>query len=311
MKRKRGFFAAWLLLLCAAGLLTGCGLTTSEPETEVRLRLVATTTMLTDLCGSIGGERVRTEGLMGPGIDPHLYKASAGDVKLIAQADVVVYHGLHLEGRMGEVLEQLNDAAVICIGDAIEETALLYGTSGTEAPDPHIWFEVALWKEAARTLANGLSAADPEGASYYAETLAAYEEALDEAEEYLRMQAETIAAERRVLVTAHDAFGYFGRAYGFAVYGLQGISTDAQAGTADVSALAALIVEKRIPAIFVETSISSKTIEALQEAVCAQGFQVEIGGTLYSDSLGDGDSGADTYLNMVRANIDTIVEALK
>ncbi|MFT4143537.1 MAG: zinc ABC transporter substrate-binding protein [Mobilitalea sp.] len=303
-----------MIFLCFLSIfiLTGCQ--KAEPSnTTDTLNIVATTTMLTDLAKIIGGDHVTVNGLMGPGIDPHLYQASAGDVTLMQNADVVVYNGLHLEGKMGEIFESLANlgSTVICIEDGLKEEDLLSWESDTSVHDPHIWFDVTLWKEAAKTVAAKLSEADSAHASDYTTNLEAYLKELDDLDTYIKDRVNEIPADQRVLVTAHDAFNYFGRAYGFEVKGLQGISTDAEAGTADVSSLADFITERRIKAIFVESSVPPKTIEALQAAVKAKGFDVSIGGELYSDSLGGKDSGADTYLLTVKANIDTIVEALK
>lgn len=295
-------------------LLAGCSAPAADTNPEKdKLNVVATTTMLADLSSVIGGERVTVNGLMGPGIDPHLYQASAGDVSLMQKADVVVYNGLHLEGKMGEIFENLSrqGQAVICIEDGLDESKLLAWEADSSVHDPHIWFDVSLWKEAAKTVAVGLAQADPDGKADYESNLADYLKKLDETDTYIRNRAAELPESQRVLVTAHDAFQYFGKAYGFEVRGLQGISTDAEAGTADVSDLAAFIVERQIKAIFVESSVPPKTIEALQAAVKAKGFDVAIGGELYSDSLGDADSGADTYILTVKANIDTIVDALK
>ena len=303
------------LVLSISLLCVGC--TTPEknagsPENPT-LNVVTTTTMLADLSGIIGGDRVTVNGLMGPGIDPHLYQASAGDVSLMQKADVVVYNGLHLEGKMGELFESLSQqgSAVICIADGLEESKLLSWENESSVHDPHIWFDVSLWKDAAKTVAAGLSQADPEGQSSYEDNLKTYLEALDDTDSFIRNRAAELAEDQRVLVTAHDAFQYFGKAYGFEVRGLQGISTDAEAGTADVSDLANFIVERKIKAIFVESSVPPKTIEALQAAVTAKGFDVAIGGELYSDSLGDAKSDANTYILTVKANINTIVDALK
>lgn len=296
-------------------LLAGCSSPTvnTNPTEASQLNIVATTTMLADLCTVIGGERVTVDGLMGPGIDPHLYQASAGDVSLMQKADVVVYNGLHLEGKMGEIFESLSGQgqAVICIEEGLEESKLLAWETDSSVHDPHIWFDVSLWESAAKTVADGLSKADSDGKSDYNSNLDAYLKELEETDTYIRSRAAELPEEQRVLVTAHDAFQYFGKAYGFEVRGLQGISTDAEAGTADVSDLANFIVERQIKAIFVESSVPPKTIEALQAAVKAKGFDVAIGGELYSDSLGDADSGAGTYTLTVKANIDTIVDALK
>ncbi len=295
-------------------LLVGCSApAVNTDSSKDKLNIVATTTMLADLVSSIGGERVTVNGLMGPGIDPHLYQASAGDVSLMQKADVVVYNGLHLEGKMGEIFENLSNqgSAVICIEKGLDESSLLAWENDSSIHDPHIWFDVSLWKDAAKTVAIGLTDADPNGKAEYEANLDTYLKELDETDTYIRSRADALAEEQRILVTAHDAFQYFGKAYGFEVRGLQGISTDAEAGTADVSELANFIVERQIKAIFVESSVPPKTIEALQAAVKAKGFDVSIGGELYSDSLGDAKSGADTYILTVKANIDTIVNALK
>lgn len=303
------------IILSLSLLLAGCsspaGNTVSTEDHK--LNVVATTTMLADLSTVIGGERVTVDGLMGPGIDPHLYQASAGDVSLMQNADVVVYNGLHLEGQMGEIFENLSSQGptVICIEKGLDKSKLLAWESDSSIHDPHIWFDVSLWKEAAKTVAEGLSSADPEGKADYEANLESCLKELDETDSYIRSRTAELPQAQRVLVTAHDAFQYFGKAYGFEVRGLQGISTDAEAGTADVKDLADFIVQRQIKAVFVESSVPPKTIEALQAAVKAKGFDVAIGGELYSDSLGDAPSGADTYILTIKANIDTIVDALK
>lgn len=286
----------------------------SNPNSDEKvLNVVATTTMLADLSRVIGGDKVSVSGLMGPGIDPHLYKASAGDVSLMQKSDVVVYNGLHLEGKMGEIFENLTGQGytVICVGDGIDQTKLIGWEEDDALHDPHIWFDVALWKEAAKMVTDGFSKAASDHAAYFQANYKSYLKALDETDAYIRKRVQEVPEPARVLVTAHDAFNYFGTAYGFEVRGLQGISTDAEAGTADVSDLATFIVERQIKAIFIESSVPPKTIEALQAAVKAKGFDVAIGGELYSDSLGGVGSGAENYIQTVKANIDTIVDALK
>lgn len=312
MNKKVNIFSG-IALSCVL-LLAACAQPAANPEpTEDTLNVVATTTMLTDLSRVIGGEHVTVSGLMGPGIDPHLYQASAGDVTRMQEADVVVYNGLHLEGKMGEIFENLSGQghAVICIEDGLDESKLLAWEGGGSVHDPHIWFDVAIWKQAAQIVAEGFANADPAHSDAYKGNLEQYLRELDELDTYVRDRVSEVAEGQRVLVTAHDAFNYFGKAYGFEVRGLQGISTEAEAGTADVSALADFIVERQIKAIFVESSVPPKTIEALQAAVKAKGFDVSIGGELYSDSLGGEGSGAESYILTVKANIDTIVEALK
>ena len=276
-----------------------------------RLNVAATTTLLADLAEQIGGEAVTVQGLMGAGIDPHQYQASAGDVIKLQEADLVVYNGLHLEGKMGDIFGLLEKSGkmVVCVGSALDESDLLYLEGG--AVDPHIWFDVFLWKKAAEELAQGLGEAVPEARTVFETNLQNYLYELDALHTYILRRTEEIPPQQRVLVTAHDAFGYFGRRYGFEVQGLQGLSTAAEAGTADVSRLAADIAQRRIPAVFVETSVPPRNIEALQAAVRAKGFTVELGGELYSDSLGGAGSGAETYIRTFRANIDTIADALK
>lgn len=293
-------------------MITGCQ-KAEQKKTSDTLNIVATTTMLADLSRLIGGEHVNVDGLMGPGIDPHLYQASAGDVTLMQNADVVVYNGLHLEGKMGEIFQSLTDrgSTVICIEDGLPKDQLLSWEDDSSVHDPHIWFQVSLWKSAAKTVADRLSEADPSHAQAYKKNLEAYTLELEKLDTYIRDRINEIPKDQRVLITAHDAFQYFGKAYGLEVRGLQGISTDAEAGTADVSTLADFITKRKIKAVFVESSVPPKTIEALQAAVKSKGFDVAIGGELYSDSLGGKNSGAETYLLIVKANVDTIVGALK
>jgi manganese/zinc/iron transport system substrate-binding protein len=273
--------------------------------------VVATTGMVADVARSVGGERVRVTALMGPGVDPHLYKASEGDVRRLFRADVVLYTGLHLEARMGEVLEQMGGRTrVRAVGEAVPRERLMSPPEFEGAYDPHVWFDVGLWIHTVGAVEETLSEADPAHAAEYRRRAEAYRGELEALDRYVRAAAARVPPERRVLVTAHDAFGYFGRAYGFQVRGLQGISTASEAGTADVQALAAFIARERIPAVFVESSIPERTIRAVQEAVRARGWRVRIGGSLYSDAMGTPGTPAGTYTGMVRHNIDTIVGAL-
>ena len=303
------------IILLSAGLVIGLVGCSNEKETvdDGKLKIVTTTTMLYDLTKNIAGEHANVEALMGPGIDPHMYQASAGDVTTMQDADIVVYNGLHLEGKMGDIFAALSkqEKQVICASDTVDPSELLSDENNPEIYDPHIWFDVNIWKTVAKHVGDQLGVFDPEHAEEYNANLEQYLVELDELDAYIKGRAEELNPEQRILVTAHDAFRYFGKAYGFEVKGLQGISTDAEAGTADVSNLAKFIASKGIKAIFIETSVPPKNIEALQAAVKAQGFAVAIGGELYSDSLGDETSGAETYVKTCMANIDTIVDALK
>jgi manganese/zinc/iron transport system substrate-binding protein len=304
------FVLAALVLLVA-----GCGPIETPRERVLdgdTIRVVATIGMITDAVERVGGERVEVEGLMGPGIDPHLYKASEGDLRRLERADVVFYGGLHLEAKMADVLERVGERrAVSAVTDGIPRDDLLRPEAFEGQFDPHVWFDVALWMHAVEQVRDTLVDVDPSHASLYRRNAAAYLDELRELDGYVREQSERIPRERRVIITAHDAFNYFGRAYGFEVRGLQGISTAAEAGAGDVQQLARFIAEREIPAIFVESSVSPRTIQAVREAVRARGFDVEIGEPLYSDAMGDPGTPEGTYVGMVRHNIDAIVEGLQ
>ena len=289
----------------------GAGAPRPEDLSGRKIRVVTTIGMITDIVLRVGGERVQVAGLMGPGVDPHLYKASEGDVTRMAGADVIFYGGLHLEGKMTDVFERMRGRILtVAVTDGIDRALLLRPPEFQGAYDPHVWFDVTLWMKAVERVAETLAQIDPKSGTTYRENARTYLEKLSELHEYVRKEAGRLPPSRRVIITAHDAFNYFGRAYGFEVRGVQGISTVSEAGTADIQALANLIVEKRVPAVFVETSVPPRTMEALKEAVRARGFAVEIGGNLYSDAMGDPGTPDGTYIGMVRHNIDTIVSAL-
>ena len=263
-----------------------------------------------ELCG----DKVEVSGLMKAGVDPHLYQAGAGDVDAMNKADIVVYNGVHLEGKMGAIFDNLHaqKKPTIRVSDGIpSETLLDFEEDGEKTKDPHIWFSVKNWKAAAKEVAKGFSEKDPKNKSYYEDHLNAYLAELDNLDKYIRKEVESVPKDSRILVTAHDAFAYFARDYGFEVKGIQGISTASEAGTSDISTLAAFIAEHKIKAVFVESSVPHKTIESLQAAVKARGFDVSIGGELYSDSLGGESTKEGTYIGMYEHNIKTITEALR
>ncbi|MFN2135108.1 MAG: metal ABC transporter solute-binding protein, Zn/Mn family [Candidatus Promineifilaceae bacterium] len=306
--RKLGMLGLLALLLA-----TACsGMGGEAAAADGKLQVVTTTGMITDIVQNVGGDHVNVDGLMGPGVDPHLYKASAGDVNRLYNADIIFYNGLHLEAAMGEVLERIADIGRITVPVTrdIDPDELLAPPEFAGFHDPHVWFNVGFWLDATGVVEQTLSEADPEHAADYAANAAAYRARLQELDAYVREQAARVPQEQRVLITAHDAFNYFGHAYGFEVRGLQGISTASEASTADVQSLARFIAERQIPAIFVESSVPPRTIEAVQAAVRAQGFDVAIGGSLYSDAMGTAGTPDGTYEGMVRHNIDTIVGAL-
>lgn len=299
-----------LILSMLTVIVAGCG-NEDLVDDNGKYKVVVTTTIIADVVREIAGDLVEVEALMGPGVDPHLYKASAGDVKRMNEADMVVYNGLHLEGKMGEVFENIKGKIIFAANENLDESKLLDFATNPGYFDPHVWFDVEIWEGATKRIAEGLKELDPENAESYDENLENYLKELEELDLYIRDRIEELDPDKRILVTAHDAFQYFGNEYGFEVRGLQGISTDAEAGTGDVRNLADFIVEKEIKAIFVESSVPRKNIEALQEAVESRGFDVEIGGELYSDSTGDMGTDAESYIGTFKANIDTIVDALK
>lgn len=274
--------------------------------------VVATTGIIADMVRNIAGETVEIRPLMGPGVDPHLYKATYGDLKLLTNAQLVFYNGLHLEGKMQEVLEGLKRRKpVLALSDALPATSFRTPPEFAGQHDPHIWFNVELWEKAITTVQSGLEGLLPGEKVRFEAAAESYRARLEELHRWVKEQVALIPKEQRVLITAHDAFGYFGDAYGLEVAGLQGISTASEFGLVDIQRLTRLIIARNIKAIFVETSVPQRFILSIQQGVEAEGKKVAIGGTLYSDALGATGSGADTYEGMVRANVQTIVGALR
>lgn len=277
------------------------------------IRVVTTIGMIADLAKNIGGEMVEVTSLMGTGVDPHLYKASAGDVTLVSQADLILYNGLHLEAGISGVLERLSDQKpnqVLAVTKNIDRLKLTAPPEFAGAYDPHVWFDVTLWTNVAETIRSALVKLMPSAEAHFQTRAKKYILQLEDLHIYVKEKATQIEASKRVLVTAHDAFGYFGQAYGFEVRGLQGISTATEAGTADVRNLAQFIADRKIPAIFVESSVPRQSIEAVQAAVQARKFEVQIGGELFSDAMGNPDTKEGTYIGMIQHNIDTIFDGL-
>lgn len=305
-----------LFVLLLLPVLAGCGTVASAQQGNLATRpinVLATTGMIADLAQHIGGARVQVTGLMGPGVDPHLYKPSAGDVRRLAGADIIFYGGLNLEGRMEELFGKLGTTGrpTIAVTRDIAADRLHPSADYANAYDPHVWFDVQLWRTAAVTVQQALSELDPTSAEVYAANLARYDAELVELDTYVQQQIASIPPASRVLITAHDAFGYFGARYGIEVRGLQGISTAAEAGAADVRALSALLTERKIKAVFIESSVPQTTVDAVREATIARGWKVAIGGELFSDALGSAGTPEGTYIGMVRHNADTIANALR
>jgi len=304
---------ALLLALAFSLLLGACAPPIDRGDLSQRpVRVTATVGMITDIIANVGGDRVIVTGLMGPGVDPHYYKPSARDIVRLDDADVIFYGGLHLEGRMVKVFEKLEKVKpVVAVSRDIPLDRLRQPIEFEGAYDPHIWFDVTLWQFAVGTIRDELSQLDPAHASIYEQNAAAYLKKLDALDQHVRQQIDSIPAQARVLITAHDAFGYFGDRYGMEVRGLQGTSTATEAGAGDVRSLATFIAERKIKAIFVESSVPAATVEAVQAAVQSRGWDVRIGGELFSDAMGDAGTFEGTYIGMVTHNADTITAALK
>ncbi|MCX6464930.1 MAG: zinc ABC transporter substrate-binding protein [Pseudonocardiales bacterium] len=308
-----------LLAAAVAGLalLTGCTSTAAsgdEPIGDRPVRVTTTTNFITDTVQRIGGDAVEVTGLMGPGVDPHLYRASAGDVQALREADVIFYGGLQLEGRMAELLSELaEEQPTRAVTDGIPREQLLAPPAGAPAEeeyDPHVWFDVTLWEQVSRTIAETLSERDPARAAVYAANLDTYLAELAELDAEITARMAAIPPERRLLVTSHDAFEYFGRRYGLDVEGIQGISTAAEATTADVERVAALVAERGVPTVFVESSVPRQTIDALIAAAAQRGATVTVGGELFTDAAGSPGTPEGTYIGMLRANATLIATGL-
>ena len=299
-----------ILILLVFATLLSCN---TNKKDNGKLNIVTTTTMITDLVRNIGGDSININGLMGSGVDPHLYKASEGDVTKLVNADIIFYNGLHLEGKLVEVFEKMGSSTKtpIALADVIDKTTLIGSEYFASNYDPHVWFNISYFKQFATKVAAVLSEKDAKNADYYNANATAFLSKLDTLENTVNSKIETLPADKRILVTAHDAFNYFGKNYGFEVVGLQGISTATEAGVKDVQNLANFIIENKVNAIFIESSVPKRTIEALQEAVKSKGHDVKIGGTLYSDALGSAGTVEGTYIGMFEYNVNTIVNALK
>ncbi len=299
-----------ILILLAITTLISCK---NKKQENGKLNIVTTTTMITDLVRNIGGDSININGLMGSGVDPHLYKASEGDVTKLVNADIIFYNGLHLEGKLVEVFEKMGSSTKtpIALGEEIDKSTLIGSDYFASNYDPHVWFNIDYFKQFARKVSAVLIEKDAKNAAYYKANKTKYLAKLEDLQNSIKATIDTLPEDKRILVTAHDAFNYFGKNYGFEVVGLQGLSTATEAGVKDVQNLAKFIIDKKVKAIFVESSVPKRTIEALQEAVKSKGHDVKIGGTLYSDALGSAGTLEGTYIGMFEYNVNTIVNALK
>jgi len=298
-----------IVLLAVIGLAAfGCSQAESQKEQEDKFLVVATTTMLGDAMEAMLDTTVEVVTLLGPGIDPHVYNPTKKVLDNLAEADMVVSHGLHFEGRMQDIFEKISrKKPVIFLGDALPKSKLIKPEDAGDFFDPHIWSDVVLWKDALEASIPQLE----ESGFYNKDGANRYLTQVDELHAYASSRIQSIPEENRILLTAHDAFSYFARAYGLEVVALQGISTVAEYGIKDVEKMVNLIVDREIKAVFAESSISPRSMEAVMSGVRQRDREVKLGGILYADAPGEVGSGAETYITMVKHNVDEIVSALK
>jgi manganese/zinc/iron transport system substrate-binding protein len=304
--------AASLLMGLFWGLLVAIGMIVWTPAALANgLRVVATTGMIADTASLIAGDRADVTVLMGPGVDPHGYRQTQSDIATLVRADLVLWHGLYLEAQLEDFLVQLSARVpVIAVGEAVPPAKLLAYNDHRDRFDPHVWMDPALWQPVTIAIAGALSDRDPAGADGYTARAETYLTELSAARADAVARLSTINPTARVLITAHDAFGYFGRAYGFEVQGIQGISTESEAGLRRITELVDLLVTRGIGAVFVESSVSDRNVRALIEGAAARGHTVRIGGELFSDAMGPAGAYEGTYLGMIDHNVTVITRAL-
>ena len=304
----------WYLFNAIVLVCLGCGSPQpgASPDGDTPLKVVATTGLIGDAAQRIAGDHAQVEALMGPGVDPHLFKASESDVRRLGEADLILYNGLHLEGKMTDILGKMSSGRkVLAVGEAVPDERLRRPAEFEGQPDPHLWFDVDLWSLTLEPIADVLSELDAAHADVFRANAAALKLELADLDSWVQQSVATVPEQQRVLVTAHDAFGYFGGRYGFRVVGIQGFSTATEAGLTDVERVVDVVAEAELKAIFVEASVPQRTVDAVRTGCEARGQAVTIGGELFSDSLGATGTEEGTYMGMVRHNVETIVEALR
>lgn len=303
-------FASWFIGLLLALVVIGVSADASAQQSG-KLTVVTTTNIVGDTVRNVVGDAADVVSLMAPGVDPHLYQATQGDLRRLSRADAIFYNGLNLEGRIGDVLVQMGRRTPTYAVTEYMDDDLLIDDGFRGIFDPHVWFDVSLWIKAVERVRDAMIEVDGRRADYYAANAARYIRELRELDQEVQASIAAIPEERRVLVTAHDAFGYLGHRYDIEVVALQGISTETEFGLADVRNLVDLLVQRRIGAVFIESSVSSRGIQAVIEGARARGHSVNIGGELFSDSLGAAGTPEGTYIGMVRHNVRAIAEALR
>jgi manganese/zinc/iron transport system substrate-binding protein len=308
---RRSLLALSAVLATAAAVGCGSGDDDASAAGGGGLEVVTTTNWHSDLAREIGGDRVSVTGLMGPGVDPHLYEATAGDVKTLSEADIAIWNGLELEGKMDEVFDDVGQRVpVVTVGDAVPVEDRIPIESASGEYDPHIWFDSAAWGAAATAVADAFIEADPDGRAEYQRRLERFQAELEEIDAYVRREIDRIPEGSRVLVTSHDAFSYFARAYGLEVAPIQGKSTASEATTSDIERVAKLVADSKLGAVFIESSVPKQTIDAVLAAAEQRGQPTEVGGELYGDSLGGPGSEDGDWAGAVRHNADAITRGL-
>ncbi|KXF88953.1 manganese transporter [Phaeobacter inhibens] len=307
----RRMTVAALMALAGFIALPMMGLGAGTARAETPLKVVATTGMIADAARQVGGDAVEVRALMGPGVDPHAYRQTRSDIVAMTRADLVLWHGLYLEAQMEEFFHDLaRKRTVVAVADGLDKDRLRGHDTYADKFDPHVWMTPELWKDMVAEVQVALTEARPDQADLFAANATAHLAELDQLITYGTKILAQVPAENRVLVTAHDAFGYFGRDFGFEVLGIQGISTQSEAGLNRIGELVDLLVERGISAVFVESSVSDRSVRALIEGAAAQGHQVRIGGELFSDAMGADGSYEGTYVGMLDHNMTTIAAAL-
>lgn len=308
---KRLILSGMVTLAVVASLFAGGGAESASSVASYPIDIVVTTGMVGDIVSQVVGSNGSVFVLMGDEIDPHLFRPTRTDIARMQQADIIFYNGLNLEGQMSDTLVQLaRTRPVYAVTELIEESTLLDDGEYEGAFDPHLWMDVSLWIEAVEVVVAALTDFDPAAADFYRRNGEVYRAELAELDTYVRTVLSSIPEERRILVTAHDAFGYLGSAYGIEVVGVQGISTESEAGLEDINSLVSLIVENGISAIFAETTVADRALLAVIEGAADRGHRVEIGGKLFSDAMGPGGSYEGTYIGMLDHNATTVARAL-
>lgn len=291
-------------------IFTSCRI--EETERRGPLHIVTTTGIIEDVVENIVGDSAEVSTLMGPGTDPHLYKPTPADIELLDEADIIISNGLHLEGKMADMLDKYSsEKPVIKVSDGIDKKQIIKSADFEDSFDPHIWFDSEIWMYGMEHVANELARIDEDTAGYYWGNFIAYKAQVEDLDQFVRSSLASISDSARVLITSHDAFSYFGKRYGLEVKGIQGVSTLSEVGLKDISNMVDFVIERKIKSIFIETSTSDKTAQSIVDGAKDKGYDLALEGPLFSDALGEPDSEGGTYIGMLRTNVRVIVEGLK